>query len=58
MSRRKIHGIWEGCDKSRWEEGREVRSTKEVLAKRSENQDNLVCEKSAEDYCGHHGPSE
>jgi len=30
------------------------RSLKEGLEKRSENQDNVVCEKSAEDHRGHH----
>jgi hypothetical protein len=32
------------------------RSLKEDLEKRCGNQDNVVCEKSAEDRCGHHGP--
>jgi hypothetical protein len=34
------------------------RSLKEDLEKRRGNQDNVVCEKSAEDRCGYHGPAD
>ncbi len=34
------------------------RGLKEGLEKRPENQDNVVCEKSAEDHRGHHGSSD
>ena len=34
-----------------------LQSLKEVLEKRGEYQDNVVCGRSAEDYCGYHGPA-